>query len=692
MIEFIKPYFDEHEQYVLEHKQIPAWLPYPVIDDFDSILSRHFPDGNVLLTDKGEQAIRLAVQDITSLTRSRPEMTVIAIPSAVCASVYRAVKDFGKVVLMDAGEDWNCVLDKKAMDADIILFASLSGKRMAVPERAFQNQILIDDCAQCYDGAAGFREETDYSIFSFGIGKQMAVGVGGILYSKYRKVEGRHDHLENWQKYLILSQLSKIEEINRLRIKNAHMLIDGLKDLPWLQLPDPKDHVFSKFVVYIDQDRQPRFEPTWTDTMFRFKHHMNSYEIDVEATYVPLHIQFPSEFPDERYADFKVNGLWPEAISLPCRPNLTLSEIDRIIDVTRKFEPRLSSKPIISSKSGKSILCVNHQPVSLYHEQGWSLDRLDAYYNPELVADECLVLGFQETNPLKFSEHTQTLGFNSYDELKNVADQLRPDVIRCYECNQPFALFALDIAKQLGIPSYLSLHDSRKSLDIRLSEYTVITAYTDTLAAQASGILGRPVETQRNGVDSDFFDPQKAASVDWILDHHFVVVTSGRNDAVKNVNYMVDAFLLFKEKNPIDTLMVVIGPGFENYYSTKAVEYIGKADQSTIRDILSCAHLFFQVQLVHEISMAGTEALMMGVPLINGENEESKRLLQWPIGMTVSDPQDVNIMSDYLEYAYYNLKELKEISGIRRQYVIDLFDAEKMRKQEAERYRRLFNI
>jgi len=602
---------------------------------------------------------------------------------------------------MDAGEDWNCVPDPESMKADIVLFASLSGKRMEVPERFFQNQILIDDSAQCYDGTSGFRKETDYSIFSFGIGKQMAVGAGGILYSRYKNFGIDQSNLEDWQKYLILSQLSKIKEINRLRIENALRLIDGLKDLPWLRLPDPQNHCFSKFVVFIDQGRKPFFEVTRTPEIFRFMRHMANHGVQVEETYIPLHVRFPNEFPEKRYDNFKLNGLWPEAITLPCRPNLTGVEIDQIIDSVRSFAsvsikdslkhsgrqyPLGAMKP--RSKNNR-IFCINYQSVSLYEEQGWSKERLSAYYNPEEVGDVLIAAHGEKGN--EFSEKTKAVGFNTRQELDKIVRDFQPDVIRCYECNQPFASIALEIAKTLRIPSYLSLHDSRKQISPSLSGYTVVTAYTDTLAKQAQSILGRYVEVQRNGVDSTFFDPTKAAVTIDFLKYDLVITSSGRMDPVKNIIPMINAVSNFRHQVGIDVCFVLIGIGVDELgYQKDWIYPFGKTAQKVIRYLLYCSDIFFQVQLVPEISMAGTEALMMGIPLINGENMESASLLKYPIGLVVDQPQDVDILCSYLEFAWANLKELKSESYVRRQFAIDMFDAEKMRRQEALRYINLF--
>jgi hypothetical protein len=81
-------------------------------------------------------------------------------------------------------------------------------------------------------------------------------------------------------------------------------LIDELSDLNWLRLPSAENNVFSKFVIFIDQGRKPVFEFGRTPEILRFMKHMYANGVQVEETYIPLHVRFPKEFNDRRYKDF----------------------------------------------------------------------------------------------------------------------------------------------------------------------------------------------------------------------------------------------------------------------------------------------------------------------------------------------------------------------------------------------------
>ena len=141
MIKFIKPYFDNTEKEIFEIKPKD-------IDIFShsivAPISEFFGDTSFTFTQSGKQAILFAIQHAKKeFGWSSP---TIAIPSVCCASVYRPAKQEGNVVLMDVGNDWNCVLDEFSAQADIILFASLNGKRIQLPRKQKKN--LLYFCGQ----------------------------------------------------------------------------------------------------------------------------------------------------------------------------------------------------------------------------------------------------------------------------------------------------------------------------------------------------------------------------------------------------------------------------------------------------------------------------------------------------------------------------------------------------------------
>ncbi len=347
------------------------------------------------------------------------------------------------------------------------------------------------------------------------------------------------------------------------------------------------------------------------------------------------------------------------------------------------------------------IACVNYQAVSLYRDQGWSVERLGNYYNPANVADKVLVAAYEETDPFDMPQNVHVEGYNSQQDLEKLIFDFNPDVVRCYEANYPFCMMALNAAQKLNVPSYLSLHDSRKSHVKQLSGYTVITAYTETVQKMVKARVGKDIELQLNGIDSKFFDsslvsPDEVKLLHFNLEigsYDFLIYTIGRNDPLLNTENQCKAIEVFKASTGVDVKFIISGPGFENGQLDHFdfVRPIGKTTQSDIRAIHTFADCFMQVRIVPEISMAVTEAMMMGVPIIHAAGNETEKKIQWPIGLIIDNPNDPSMMADHIEFMWRNIEEAKAVSEKRRMSTIAEYDEDMWREKEAQRYRELYN-
>ena len=350
MIRFLEPFFDALERQVFDTRRAPDSFRREAA--IESIRAR-FPGGEIFFDTKGEAAIQ-RIAAVLEMEHGR--RLDIAVPSVLCGSVLRAVQPAGRVRLMDADLTWNAVVDRPALEADVLLFAGLGGKRAAAPKRGRPDQILIDDSCQCFDGVSGLRPDTDFSVFSFGAGKQMHAGGGAIIWSGKRRLRELSGfgtpELPDWQLFLMASQLQKIETINARRRANGLYLIEKLSSLPWLRLPAADDHVFLKFTLFIDRGGKPCLDAVRSKDHFAFGEHMARHGVEVEDSYVPLHVRFPERFPEPRYRDFAANRLWTEAITIPCRPQLDRADLDRIVAAIRAFRPE-KSVPCIAAPETK---------------------------------------------------------------------------------------------------------------------------------------------------------------------------------------------------------------------------------------------------------------------------------------------------------------------------------------------------
>ena len=334
MIKFLMPFHDVIEQEVLYTKRVPHGICREELTDR---IASHFPNKNIVFAENA-RIIILHLMKHLAASAGRPIST--AIGTMMCGSVLAGVNTTGPVLLMDSNEHWQPVIDSQSCGADVLLFAGLCGKRMEPPERGHKAQILIDDSAQCFDRISGFSDNTDYSLFSFGAGKQMYANGGGILWSGHHDLSAIAASLNyampDWQLFLIASQLEKIDTINAQCRGNALYLIHQLQNVSWLSLPDPASCHFLKFTVRID-----RGTGAARQNVLQFIRHMSHAGIEVEHWYTPLHIRFPDAFTDLRMRDFNANTLWSEAITLPCRPQLLRPDLDMIVEAVKSFRPNM---------------------------------------------------------------------------------------------------------------------------------------------------------------------------------------------------------------------------------------------------------------------------------------------------------------------------------------------------------------
>ena len=344
------------------------------------------------------------------------------------------------------------------------------------------------------------------------------------------------------------------------------------------------------------------------------------------------------------------------------------------------------------------LCCINYQPVSLYYEQGWSKERLAKYYNPDWIAEPCFIFAYND-HDWDISRTVRVIGWKTPEELLEKVESFAPDIIRCYEANQPFATFTLRIAKKLGVPSYLSLHDSRKVqiYDPELADYSVITAYNQALADRASEFFDREIEVQRNGVPANVFKIKTAYIPDWRLSSaNFRIFTIGRDDPVKNIPAMTKAVQLLADTwSDYRIAHVLAGPGLENI---KNIDRnltqigVGKTAQNVIVGFLNWANVFLQVQQVPDIGVAHMEAWMCGCPvmLAGDNNSESTKIVTPKLGTVIpmDKMEDELFIADELGTLLSRKFDREKI----RAWAVDNFGVIKQQAQEAKRYRKLKDV
>lgn len=326
--------------------------------------------------------------------------------------------------------------------------------------------------------------------------------------------------------------------------------------------------------------------------------------------------------------------------------------------------------------------------MSAYHAQGWSRARLAAYYNPDSVAAEVHVFAYGDRD-WRLSDAVIVEGYKTHSDLRRKCLTFRPDVVRCYEAFRPGSDDALALAGELRVPSYLSLHDMRVEYHENLAGYTVVTAYTDTLARRAARDLGRDVETQLNGIDETLFSPRCSPAIDErVANATHRIFTIGRRDPVKNIGTAVEATTILAGLVR-DVVHVVGGPGTGDLAWDGVHLGLGSIPQAVVVDYLSWCTCFLQPQLVTDIGMAAAEALMVGRPVVatGSPGGNATSLIDDPRGVLIPlrEATDPHAVADALRIVAAKEYDYDAI----RMWAKSVYSAERLRALEGDRYRRI---
>lgn len=242
------------------------------------------------------------------------------------------------------------------------------------------NIFLIEDCAQAlgavYDGVK-LGNYGDISFFSFGKGKHITTGQGGIIATNNKKyLENIDKHLNKLEKSIFLpfkslfeiiaykvalspyifgviypiiymkteresklsikkfsyrfsevqasiglTQLKKIDILNEKRNNNAFYLINNLKDLDYIQIPKINKKsipAFLKFPILVENESKKK------NIIKKLK------KIGIYTAKLPQNFKYDFN----KYKNTK--EVYKKAIILPCYPELNREELIKIVNTIRQ--------------------------------------------------------------------------------------------------------------------------------------------------------------------------------------------------------------------------------------------------------------------------------------------------------------------------------------------------------------------
>ncbi len=250
---------------------------------------------------------------------------------------------------------------------------------------------IVEDCAQSHGttfrgvmtGAIG-----DFGAFSFFATKHMTTGEGGIVTTnspehaafmrRFRShgMEGRNDHVMLGYNYrmqeanaaLGSSQLRRLERTNAARIAVSEKVIERVRGIPWLRVPQVPAHIRHTYFwchVWIDEDLLSmrtssviaRLRELGIEVRNRYEEPL--YRQPVMTTNIPplLRLVAGKHLPDYgRLFLPNAERIAGRVIGLPNRPDLTDSEIERVVSALLSLSPRrqVSSGNVSEFLTGES--------------------------------------------------------------------------------------------------------------------------------------------------------------------------------------------------------------------------------------------------------------------------------------------------------------------------------------------------
>jgi len=211
--------------------------------------------------------------------------------------------------------------------------------------------IVIEDAAQAHGALYHGRKVgslADIACFSFYPTKNITTGEGGMITTDDEDIahlarmirshgeSSRYEHVLLGYNFRMtdiaaaigIVQLKKLEKFNNRRIKNAEYLTESLEVLDYIKTPyvmDDTKHVFHQYTVRVKNREK------WME-------YLRGEGIGF-GVYYPRPI-----YRQPLYKDLGFGAGCPEAekasrevLSLPVHPNLTMDDLDRIIDAVENF-------------------------------------------------------------------------------------------------------------------------------------------------------------------------------------------------------------------------------------------------------------------------------------------------------------------------------------------------------------------
>ncbi|MEO6613353.1 MAG: DegT/DnrJ/EryC1/StrS family aminotransferase [Chitinophagaceae bacterium] len=344
------------------------WLGFgKKVSEFEEKFSKRLGLENFAMVDSGSNALYMAVTLLKLPPNSEiivPAFTWVSCAQAILLAGHTPVFCDVELDTLNVNRDLvqQCITKKTAA----IMVVHFAGKPVDMDPILELGLPVIEDAAHAVDsyykgkacGGIG-----DVGIFSFDAVKNLTTGEGGGITTRKKELIERAKILRycgigksgfeaaaasageknRWWEYNILepfikmlptniagaiglAQLEKIDELQAFRKKVWDIYQKEFKDISWIvRPPDPEEYEKHSYFTYVI--RVPN-----RDKLARYL-----FEKDIYTTlrYHPLHLN-PLYKSSAKLKNSEI--LNEDSLSIPLHPNLTLEQVELIIDAIKKFE------------------------------------------------------------------------------------------------------------------------------------------------------------------------------------------------------------------------------------------------------------------------------------------------------------------------------------------------------------------
>lgn len=348
------------------------YMSGPKVKEFEQRFADYVGVEHVVAVNSGTAALHAALMAIGVGPGDEVIVPALTFFSTATAVIHQnAVPVFSDISLdnfcMDPEDFERCITPRTKAVIPVHYFGHAT-EMDAINKIAERHSVaVIEDCAQAHGtlykgqqvGSIG-----DLGVFSFMATKHMTTGEGGAITTdnaewaetmrlfRSHGLRGRDDHVILGYNYRMteiaaamgIVQLGKLDQLNEARIQNSEYLIEHLDDILWLTLPRVPRYVKHTYFwchILVDEDALGfdtqelirRLRERGVEVRHRYLEPL--YRQPLLTDNLPVVIQLvANSLPTYKKMYLpNVEEVAGCIIGLPNRPDMTLDELDRVIEV-----------------------------------------------------------------------------------------------------------------------------------------------------------------------------------------------------------------------------------------------------------------------------------------------------------------------------------------------------------------------